>query len=123
MTATLKKTPGLKKLIAETYPDYKGRKFFISTNVPNDLSSYWDSGSRDYYCFADLVTGQIKEVGSNHPAFEPNKPRTLNGLPSGMLLVKRSIFMGQESGITVYCNESDIPKSLILDQQKLISAI
>jgi len=116
----IKQTQAVKNLIKACYPNYKGRKVYLSTEIPNDLSSYWDSGSRDYYVFADVRSGETKQVSTNHPAFEPNKPRTLNSLPSGFLLVKHSIFMGHDTGITIYANESDFKKFLPKNEQNLI---
>lgn len=116
----IKQTEAVKNLVKACYPEYKGRKFFIDTRIPNKLDSFWDSGSKDYFVFADSRTGKVLQVHSNHPAFEPNQPNTLNHLPAGMLLVKRSVFMGRECGITIYCNESDIYRFQI-EEKKMIA--
>ena len=49
---------------------YSGRKFKISSSIPSRLDSYWDGGSRDYFYFYQPATGEILQVGSNHPVFE-----------------------------------------------------
>lgn len=118
----IKITPMVRKLVSAAYPDYKGRKVYVSTKIPNDLSSYWDEGSRDYYCFIELETARVMPVETNHPAFEPNKPRALNALPLGFLLLKHSIFAGNDCGITIYCNESELARTAIAAEQKLIEA-
>lgn len=97
------------------FPDYSGRKFFLSHKFPIELDSFWDEGSRTYFSFVDLETQKVFEVHSNHPAFEPNQPRTLRNpqaLPVNVVLVSRAICMGHESGITVYCRQEQLVKFL-----------
>lgn len=81
---------------------YHGRKVKISDKVPTSLDSYWDGGSRDTYCFYAILTGDVLQVESNHPMFEPDKPRKLRELPEGILLIEHSIFCGKDLGITIY---------------------
>ena len=96
-------------LAKKAFPNYEGRKFFLSTRIPQVLDSYWDGGSRDYYTFVEIATGKRLEVGSNHPMFEKEKPRNLGGqLPDGVALVRRSIFMGKETGLEVMVNPKEL---------------
>jgi len=108
----IKSSPLVKKIISATFPEHKGRKFYLSTSIPKSLDSYWDGGSRDFYGFYDLQTGKTLNVGSNHPFYEKDKPRQLSYLPSGAVLVKRSCFCGKWLSVTFYVNESDIIRLL-----------
>lgn len=102
----------VRKIINSTFPSYKGKKFKLSTDVPGRLNSYWDGGSRDYFSFYELSTRKTLDVGSNHPFFEASKPRELESLPPGVVVVKHSIFCGKDMGITIYANASDLAPML-----------
>lgn len=102
----------IRKVVAAAFPNYTGRKFKLCTDIPKNLTSYWSGGSRDYYCFYELATGKILEVESNHPFFEADRPCRLEKLPAGILVVKHSISMGKDMGITIYANSSDLSPML-----------
>ena len=104
----------VKTIVAKAFPDYSGRKYRLSTQVPLRLDSYWDGGSITYYVFYDLATKKVLNVKSNHPFFEANSPRKLSALPLGVLLVAHSIFCGKDMGITIYANKEDITPMLPL---------
>jgi hypothetical protein len=98
----------IRKIVNSTFPSYRGKKFKLSTDVPSRLDSYWDEGSRDYFSFYELSTSKVLDVGSNHPFFEAGKPRDLESLPPGVVIVKHSIFCGKDMGITIYANAGDL---------------
>src|ERR1700761_3671700 len=96
----ISKTKEVKELLVKTFPEYRGRKFYLNAfSGPKELRSFWDEGSRTYYKFINLSTFQVHEVHSNHPFFEANQPSTLKELPVGVALVSYSIFMGKETGV------------------------
>ncbi len=87
---------------------YRGRKIKAELDyIPDELNSYWDGGSKDSYSFYELSTKRIVHLESNHPCFEPNKPRTLKELPKGIILIRSSIFCGKHAGLTLYSNPED----------------
>lgn len=98
----------IQKIVSATFPSYKGRKFRLSTNIPSRIDSYWSGGSRDSFVFYELNSGQVLDVHSNHPIFEAGRPRDLESLPAGVVLVKRSIFCGKDMGIVIYANINDL---------------
>ncbi|MGW8177472.1 MAG: hypothetical protein ACWGQW_01560 [bacterium] len=115
----------IRKIIAATFPSYRGKKIKLSTDVPSRLDSYWDGGSRDYFGFYQLSTGTTYDVDSNHPFFESNRPRHLEKLPPGIVLVKHSIFCGKDMGITIYANNDDLtpmlpPKVELTPHEKIV---
>lgn len=115
----------VRKIVNATFPSYKGRKFKLSTDIPSRLNSYWNGGSRDYFSFYELSTGKVLDVGSNHPFFEAGKPRDLEELPPGIVIVKHSIFCGKDMGITIYANASDLapmipPKAELTPHEKVV---
>lgn len=90
---------------------YNGQKISYTLNeAPNELNSYWDGGSKDSYTFFNLDTLKAFQLPSNHPFFEADKPRTLNGLPPRVLLIKHTIFCGKDLGLTIYSNSEDRAK-------------
>jgi hypothetical protein len=115
----------IRKIVNATFPSYKGRKFQLSTDIPTRLDSYWSGGSRSFYSFYELNTGKVLDVGSNHPFFEAGKPRELETLPPGIVIVKHSIFCGKDMGITIYANSGDLapmlpPKVELTQNEKIV---
>lgn len=96
----------VKHIITATFPDYKGRKFFLqpSEKAPKELNSYWDEGSRSFYAFYNLDTKEVLHVHSNHPWFEKNQPNKLRALPDHVVLASYVISCGRECGVTLYGN-------------------
>ena len=103
-----KPDPFLKRIVAATFPRYKGRKFKLSTRIPTSLDSYWYGGSKCSYAFYCLDTGKTFDVHINHPAFEANQPRDLEELPRRIIIVEHSYFCGRDMGITIYANQADL---------------
>ncbi len=99
----------LKDVGKAAFPDYRGRKFRLVTDYfPKEINSYWDGGSRDYYCFLNLQNGKIVGVHSNHPAFEAKFPNKVPvELPPEIVLVEHSIFCGKDVGISVYAKPNE----------------
>jgi len=96
----------VKHIIQATFPDYKGRKFFLQPKerAPKDLRSYWDEGSRTYYAFYNLDTQEVLHVHSNHPMFEANQPSKLRELPTHVVLATYAVYCGREAGVTLYAD-------------------
>ena len=115
----------LKEIVGTAFPDYKGRKFSISTAVPNRVDSFWDGGSRTYYVFYELATRKAFSVQSNNPTYERGNPNYIDKLPRGILLIAHKIFCGKDMGITIYANSEDLAPMLpapmeIDDQMKVV---
>lgn len=107
-----KVTPEIRRMVDCCFPDYCGKKFKVSTDIPRKLDSYWDGGSKTSFAFYDPATGTKIPVANNHPFFERQNPNELPELPKGIILVAHSIFCGKDMGITFYVNASDIPAYL-----------
>jgi len=103
----------IRKIVKATFPQYKGRKFKLSTEIPSQLNSYWNGGSIDSYVFYELNTEKILNVGSNHPIFETRNPRDIKKIPIGIVIVKHSICCGKDAGITIYANNIDVVPMLL----------
>ena len=115
----------IRNIVNTTFPSYKGRTYTLSTNVPSQLNSYWDGGSKDSYIFYELSTGKTFHVATNHPFFERENPRDLKALPPGVILVCHSIFCGKDMGITIYADEMSLapllpPKTDVTDDERIV---
>ena len=89
--------PRIRSICLAAFPAYRGRKFSVSTNIPDQLRSYWDGGSRDYYAFVNLVTRRVEPLPSHHPL-----------LPPGIAIVCHSIVAGKDMGCEVMVNPCDL---------------
>lgn len=98
----------IKKIINTTFPEYKGKKIKISTNIPKRLNTEWSCGSKEYYAFYELATGK---------QFVINNTMNLDLLPSGVILVEHSIFCGKDMGITIYANSEQLAPLLPQNQE------
>lgn len=102
----------IQSIIEAAYPGYRGKKLSLCMNVPTELNSYWDGGSRDYYVFVNLDTMKAIKLPSNHPFYERGVSNQLATLPSRIVLVKHCIFCGKDMGLTIYANQGDLSKML-----------
>lgn len=102
----------IKNLVKLAFPDYRGRKIRVSADTaPTRLDSYWDGGSRDYWVFVRLHDMEILSAPSNNPVYEAMRPRIMSFLPRGFALIRRSIFCGQEVGVTVWFGNVELLES------------
>jgi len=93
--------PLVKRLIAATFPEYKGRKVKACLwRGPMHLQNYWDGGSRSYYVAVRISDGAISDFGTDNPflrsAHEPVD------LPVGVILVENTWFLGRNTGLTIW---------------------
>lgn len=86
------------------FPGYRGRKFrVVISDRPRRLLSYWDGGSRD--TFVVVQEGRVFSPPTVAPFGRESVP---DYVPvAGAILVEHSIFMGKDSGCTVYLHPAD----------------
>jgi hypothetical protein len=93
-----------KQLAKLAFPAYKGRKYRETVQEhPMSLSSYWDGGSRDWYAIINLETLEVNHAPTSHPCFDRwgKAAQTEFMIPAGFVIVRRSVFCGKETGLTV----------------------
>lgn len=113
----------IKRIVKTAFPDYRGRKIKLTTGtIPQRLDSYWDSGHRDYWAFVRLADMAVLDVHSNHPAFEPNQPRTLRELPAGFALVCRT-YSGVNQYVRVWVSEAQPMRQPALPSSQVIATV
>ena len=104
----------IKGLVSKAYPNYTGRKFRLTVaERPINCTSYWDGGSRDYFVFANLSTGEVSSQVPAQSAFD----RSLSGceaihLPEGFVCLEHSIFCGRDTGITIHVHPNNMARLL-----------
>ncbi len=88
-------------------------KFSIASFSPMRLDSNWESGSRDFYCFVNLLTKQVAQVQENGTRFSNDGViMQCSDLPLNVCLVRNSVFCGKDAGITIYLKEENLTKML-----------
>lgn len=104
----------IRSLISRAYPSYRGRKYRLRvSDAPINCASYWDSGSKSYFCFANLATGEVSSQVPVQSAYD--KP--ISGvqevhLPLGFVCLEHSFFCGKDSGITIHVLPENAAKFL-----------
>lgn len=82
---------------------YRGRKVHQRDFKPGmSLSSYWDSGSRDYFYFINVATLSTHTVIPQNGTVFDNMSLKTTTLPPSCVLVERSVFRGKDVSITIY---------------------
>lgn len=93
--------PLVKRLIAATFPDYRGRKIKARLwTRPMRLQNYWDGGSRSYYVAVRITDGAVSDFGTDNPFIRSTHDDV--DLPVGVILVEHSYFCGRDTGLTVW---------------------
>lgn len=91
------------ELARRAFPGYTGRQFKITiSDSPINCASYWSGGSRDYFAFLNLATGEASAQMPAQSAFD----RRVEGLdavplPPGFACVRHTIFCGKDMGLTL----------------------
>lgn len=99
--------PMVKRILATTFPDYRGRKVKARLwTRPMTLHNYWDGGTRSYYVAIRVADGAVSDFGTDNP-FQRSAHEPVD-LPFGVLLVEHSYFCGRDSGITIWARTDAI---------------
>lgn len=104
----------IKAMVKKAFPDYRGRKFSLRVvDAPIDCRSSWDGGSRSYFVFANLATGEVSEQVPAQSGYD--KPITgldRVELPDGFICIEHVIFQGIDCGMTLHILPSNMAKML-----------
>lgn len=98
-----KSTPGIKELLAITFPEYKGRKFELIIRDKYQMADYWSEGSRRYARVINLQNAKVADnkFANSHPGFTPECHAEFD-IPEGVAVVEHNIFCGHDLGIKIY---------------------
>lgn len=98
------------KLIAASFPTYKGRLFHAVETARMTFSDLnWEGGSRSQYVILDLKTGRradMTRLSCNAPWCQPMEGASVD-LPPGMVVVEHAISCGSDRGLTFHYNAAD----------------
>lgn len=101
MKITKKSHPEIYKLAKHVYPDYKGRKVYLSyeDSIDTGFNANWSGGSRTYYKFVRLDNGSTLTP----PEFAPWKrpENEVVNIPQGAACVTHSFCQGHDCGVSV----------------------
>lgn len=102
-------------LLAATFPEYQGRKFFVQAAERVTLWDLnWCEGSRTQYRTATTGGDTINNKDTfNHVAPWANIAEGKDmPVPQGAIVASNRISQGRECGVTFYIHPSDMPKLL-----------
>ncbi len=104
----------LKRIVSRAYPEYRGRKFFLAVSErPIDVRSWWDGGSRTYYKFVNLATGEVSAAVPAQSAFDkPLAGADKVELPLNFACITHAISCGRDCGITFVVRPENAAKFL-----------
>lgn len=95
------------------YPDYNGRKFRVEVcEHPLDVRSSWEGGSRNYFTFLRLDTGNTMEVPAQSAFDAQIKGADSVALVPGLVCVEHSYFCGKDMGIRIHVHPANAPALL-----------
>ena len=98
----ISKTKAVREILKATFPDYKGRKFFLDdSGKVTFYDTNWGGGTRNYYTAVRVADGLVEALPEMSPWANPVEGKTVD-LPEGYILVQRSYFQGVDSGVTLH---------------------
>lgn len=109
------KKADIRNILRATFPEYKGRKFFV---IPKqEVTVYnlsYDGGTRSRYRSATLEGEKLGNLDKyNTPYGLPSIGEgQTTAIPQGTALVEHTIFQGQDAGLRIYIHPNDMPKLL-----------
>jgi len=104
--------PDVKRLLAATYPEYKGRTINLKERNTYRPAAYWSGGTR--YEFVILRLADYAAVNLTHSYDNPfeDKAHESYSIPDGCAVVETGFFCGKPLGIRIYVNSNTFPKAL-----------
>lgn len=103
------------KILASTFPEYRGRKIrviFAESLTLHDLN--WSGGTRNEYAFVK-ASGESARLAATFAPWS-NEAATLEGakidLPANVIAVEWSHFCGTDCGLRIIAHPSNAPKWL-----------
>lgn len=96
----------MKELAKIAFPSYRGRKFrFVQRAAVDCYDVNWNNGSRSQYVLLDVNTKfplwNSSRIAMMFPGTQ-SKDQTLHKLAPNTVMVRESIFMGKNVGLTVF---------------------
>jgi hypothetical protein len=104
----------LKAVYSAAFPTYRGRLFRLTvTDRPQNVKSYWDGGSRDYYAFVRLADGAVLPMPAQSAFDKQLAGADAAPMRPGFALVERSIFCGKDRGLTLILHPADLRPDML----------
>ncbi len=115
----------LRELFRAAFPNYSGRTFRLRVAESVKCASYWDSGSRDYFVWVRLDSGQVLGQVPAQSAFDrPIAGVDSVAIPENCGCVMHTISRGHDLGLTLIVSAANAPALLPapaeVDQNELI---
>ena len=102
----------VKELIAQTYPEYKGRKIFVEKSDIYHMENYWSGGTKRYAIAIKLATMETMPAPDITTNPYHGEAHVDIAIPDGFAIVEHTIFCGRDIGISVIVNSNTFPKMI-----------
>lgn len=100
--------PMVRRIVAATYPQYRGRKYRLRVAERVNAASYWDGGSRSYFVFLDLATMEARQAPAQSAFDQEVKGLDVAPLGQNVVCVEHKIFCGRDMGITIHVHPNEV---------------
>ncbi len=116
----------IRLMVSRAFPNYKGKQFKLAvSDSPINCASYWEGGSRSFFVFANLATGEVSNSVPAQSAFDrPVSGLDAVSLPDGFVCLEHTISCGKDCGITIHIRTSNaaplLPAQVELSKQENI---
>jgi hypothetical protein len=104
-TQVSKTDPFVKKILAHTFPNYRGRKIRLRTGVKTFAfdDANWSGGSRTVYKLINSQTWETMRIDSSQAPWSPYmaQARESRPLPPNAVVVEHIMFQGKDCGIRI----------------------
>ena len=95
--------PVIRRALAATFPDYRGRKVRIARwDRPLHLDLNWSGGTIDQVVLIDLAAGRIAHLSVPAPWMHDHAPFDPADVEYGAILAVHSYVCGVDAGVTFY---------------------
>ena len=109
LTIDLRKSSKLRDLVHAAFPSYRKHKATVTTfNGPEDVSSYWDRGSRAKYATVSLTGRRVELPRRQGRRAIWGYQLFLDTLPEGVALIEAGTFCDKPATVRIKVNETDL---------------
>lgn len=102
------KDANIARIIAATFPDYRGQKAQITTGETYSPENYWSGGSKTYAVAYNLETGVVAQLSKATENPILGAAHITVNIPPGAAIVEHIIFQGKDLGIRIIVNPDNL---------------
>lgn len=123
------KEQNIARIIAATFPDYRGTKVQVTTAETYHPENYWSGGTRNYAVAYNLETGVVSQLSRATENPMNGTAHITVGIPEGAAIVEHILFQGKDLGIRIIVRPDNltpflpVPNTLTERQLSILATI